>query len=278
MAVGTYRLKGKDAERVVYDAVCIGYRHIDTAAVYMNEAAVGAAIRRLLDEKIVRRDDLFITSKISPKSMGYTKTQECIHQSLVDLGISYIDLMLVHWPGSQGLRGNDPRNKLIRLETVKALTEQYRSGILKAIGVSNFNRSHFDGLEAVDCLHVNQIEFHPLQWTKTTQDLVEYCQHERHMLIGAYSCLGEGRLLNAVAYPEVADVAKVVGATMAQVLIAWAMRQGCLVMPKASSKERLIENFMATHVHLSEKDIAALNAMVERVGSTKFCWDPSTIT
>ncbi|KDO19970.1 hypothetical protein SPRG_13075 [Saprolegnia parasitica CBS 223.65] len=275
IGVGTYRLRGADAERVVYDAVRLGYRHIDTAAVYQNETFVGAAIRRLIAEGVVARQELFVTTKVSPRFMGYDNTKTCVGQCLRDLGLDYVDLMLVHWPGTQGMRTDDPRQKDNRVGTLRALKEGFEAGHLKAVGVSNFNLVHFEGIEEYP-VHVNQFEFHPLLFTPETQALLNYCA-TRAIVVEAYTCLGEGTLLNATEFPEVHAVAQSVGCTMAQVLIAWALHHGCVVMPKASSPERLRENLAAASVVLEKAHVAALDAIVARVGRRKFCWDPSTI-
>ncbi|OQR92519.1 aldo-keto reductase [Achlya hypogyna] len=275
IGIGTYRLRGADAERVVYDAVRIGYRHIDTASVYQNEQYVGAAIRRLIAEGVVARHELFVTTKVSPKFMGYDKTQACVAQSLRDLGLNYVDLMLVHWPGTQGLRSDDPAQKANRIGSLRALADGFAAGHLKAVGVSNFNPAHFDGIESFP-VHVNQFEFHPLLFTAETQALMQFCA-AKNIAIEAYTCLGEGTLLNATEFPEVAAVAASAGCTKAQVLIAWALQHGCIVMPKASSVERLRENLDANKVVLTADHVATIDAIVRRVGRRKFCWDPSTI-
>ncbi|RHY20692.1 hypothetical protein DYB25_005813 [Aphanomyces astaci] len=278
VAIGTYRLRGDDAERVVYDALCVGYRHIDTAAVYRNEVAVGRAIRRAIDENILTRPELFVTTKVSPKHMGYAKTVEAIQVSLRDLGLDYIDLMLLHWPGTQGKKADSPLQLPNRVGSMQALTEAFNAGTLKAVGVSNYLRAHFVGLDHFP-IHVNQVEFHPLQWTAETHELVGYCRR-RHMVMAAYSSLGEGSLLDDVAYPELAHVARQVGApaTVAQVLLAWGHSHGWVVIPKASSKARIQENWDATRqVTLSDEHMASINAIVDRVGPVKFCWDPSVI-
>ncbi|OQR90888.1 aldo-keto reductase [Thraustotheca clavata] len=275
IGVGTYRLRGQDAERVVYDAVRVGYRHIDTAVVYKNEKFVGEAIRRVVDEGIVTRADLFVTSKVSPKFMGYEMSKKCIEQSLSDLGLDYVDLMLVHWPGTQGLRTDDPRNKPNRIGTMQALKEAYEAGIVKAIGVSNFNIVHFEGIEAFP-IHVNQFEFHPLLYTPETRELMEFCS-AKSIAVEAYSCLGEGVLLNINEFPEIHAVATELKCTAAQVLIAWALHQGCIVMPKASSIGRLRENIQANEVVLEKDHIETINNIIQRTGRRKFCWDPITI-
>ncbi|KAJ3316043.1 hypothetical protein HDV04_000252 [Boothiomyces sp. JEL0838] len=276
IGLGTYRLKGEAAQKIVYDAVKMGYRHIDTASVYKNEQDIGRAISKLIEEQVVRREELFVTSKIAPKDQGFEKAQSAIQASLENLGpaVGYIDLMLVHWPGSQGLKPDNPLNKENRIGTMKALHEAYKNGLIKAIGVSNFNIYHFEGIDVP--IHLNQFEFHPLLWTGETRKLLEFC-HSRNIVVGAYSCLGEGSLLNPEAYPELEKVSQELGCSIAQVLIAWALVKNTIVMPKASSSARLKENLDAGKITLNSQQIETIDKIVERVGSVKYCWDPSKI-
>ncbi|KAJ3276841.1 hypothetical protein HDV01_002896 [Terramyces sp. JEL0728] len=276
IGLGTYRLKGEAVQKIVYDAVKMGYRHIDTACVYKNEQDIGRAISKLIEEGVVKRSDLFITSKIAPKDQGLEKASEAVNASLEKLGpeVGYLDLMLVHWPGSQGLKPDNPKNKENRIGTMNSLHEAYREGKVKAIGVSNFNISHFEGINVP--IHLNQVEFHPLLWTKETRRLIEFCS-DRKIVIGAYSCLGEGNLLDGEAFPELKGLAEEIDCTIAQVLIAWALEKNTIVMPKASSNTRLKENLEAGEIRLAKQQVDIIDHLVDRVGSTKYCWDPSRI-
>ncbi|KAI8902674.1 aldo-keto reductase [Globomyces pollinis-pini] len=275
IGLGTYRLKGDQVRKLVYDAVVLGYRHIDTAAVYKNEREIGLALTDLFQNGVVNRSELFITSKIQPKDMGYVKTKKAVEESLHNLNLEYLDLMLVHWPGTQKLKFDNPKNKINRIESVTALMEFRKDDVLKAVGVSNFNVNHFQGVE--DCsIQLNQIEFHPLLWCEKTAEIVEYCQ-KRDIVIGGYSCLGEGKLLESEKFPELSKIALETGYSIAQVLIAWALAKGCVVTPKASTIERLKENIRATEIRLSQSHMLMLDNLSTKYGVTKYCWDSTNI-
>jgi diketogulonate reductase-like aldo/keto reductase len=269
MAIGTYQMY--DAENIVYEAIKIGYRHVDTAAVYKNEEQVGRAIQRAIQDGIIERKDIFVTTKVAPKDQGYEKATAAIETSLQKLGLDYIDLMLIHWPGTSKLKPSNPKNKENRLGTIQALKESKK---LRFIGVSNFNIEHLEGID--DVVHVNQFELHPLLWDTETRKLFDYCA-SRSITVGAYSCLGQGNLLHAKEYPELDTVARKHACTIGQVLIQWALEKGCIVMPKASSIERLKENFGAQLVRFDMEDITMIDAIVARTGRVKYCWDPKEI-
>ena len=172
---GTYRIGPDQAQATVYEAIKLGYRHIDTAAVYKNEKQVGMAINQAIKEKLLSRKDLFLTTKVSPKDGGYEKTLVAIKNSLELLDCDYIDLLLLHWPGSQKLKPNDRLNKENRIGSIRAMNEMRMNGPILNIGVSNFNINHFDGIPNDILLLANQIELHPLLWDSKTKDLVDYC-------------------------------------------------------------------------------------------------------
>ena len=276
IGLGTYRMRDSDAEALVYDAIRIGYRHFDTAAVYRNESAVSSGVKRAINEGLVSRKDVWITTKIAPKDQGYDKCSKAILERLKLLDLDYIDLLLLHWPGSQGLKPSNPKNKENRLGSITAMHEAVLAGSVKRIGVSNFDIVHFDDIPSTVELFCNQIEFHPLLNTPDSLKLFEYCKN-RKILIQAYSCLGEGKLLDSEKYPQVAQVAKELNCTSAQVLIAWALSKGCIVMPKSSSKTRLQENFESVKIKLSQDHVKVLDGMADAFGSLKFCWNPKEI-
>ncbi|KAL2917249.1 hypothetical protein HK105_203314 [Polyrhizophydium stewartii] len=286
--VGTFRVRGDQAREVVRTAVRMGYRHIDSAAVYRNEAAIGEALAELFAEGFVSRSDMFITTKLGPKSQGYDRAREAIGASLASLGESpgFVDLLLIHWPGSQGMQPGDPRNAQNRLGTWRAVCEAYRDGRARSIGVSNYTHAQLSELAAAvrsDATGtlvmpmVNQFELHPLMWTPDTRALIGLCR-ELGICVQGYSCLGEGHLVNGdVDVREARGVAERTGATVAQVLIRWALERGDVVMPKSTHAARMAENLAATDVVLSEADLALLDGMAERLGPRRFCWDPTQI-
>ncbi|KAH6562318.1 hypothetical protein BASA60_011154 [Batrachochytrium salamandrivorans] len=295
IGLGTYRLKGEQVYSVIQTAIRLGYRHIDTAAVYGNEQEIGRAISHLIHAGDITRSELFITSKIGPKSQGYANAHQSIVDSLDKLGpdVGYLDLMLIHWPGSQGLQKNDPCNAVRRKETWLALNEAYRSGKIRAIGVSNFTKQHMDdivsvdvGLEAEETTSplevpmVNQFELHPLLWCDSTRDLISAC-HALGCRVQGYSCLGSGSLtdgsITGTDGLTLSEVAKRVGATTSQILIRWAIERGDIVMPKSSSETRLKENLDAALIQLSDMDMAWLDQLAGVSGVRRFCWDPTKI-
>ncbi|KAA0188591.1 hypothetical protein HAZT_HAZT000680 [Hyalella azteca] len=160
MLVGTYQIHSKEAIYKVLEAgLASGYRLIDTASGYRNEEHIGAALRDLLPKFGLKREDLFITSKIGPSSAGnHASVVSCCQASLQHLGTTYLDLLLIHWPGLHKIAGEDPRNKAGRLVTWSALQDLYRSGVTRAIGVSNYETRHCrEILDSGIVPHVNQV-------------------------------------------------------------------------------------------------------------------------
>lgn len=271
ISFGTYRLK--DPEIAVYNALKVGYRYIDTAAVYKNEKQVFQALERAIDDGIVTRDEVHLTSKISPKDAGYDKAKAAILKSIDNLG--KVDCMLLHWPGSARLALNSPKNKINRAGSIKALQEALQEGLVSQIGVSNFDPNHFEEVDFKG-IYINQIEVHPLLWDSKFQDLEMFCQQAGIILQG-YSCLGEGNLIDSKQYPEIYDISRRTGHTSAQILISWALQKDIAVAVKASSESRMAENLAASKVVLSKDDMRQLDALITIHGRKKFCWDPATV-
>lgn len=234
-------------------ALDVGYRLFDTASVYKNEETLGSILSERLASTSLKRSDLFITSKISPKDQGYERASAAIQESLNKLGpsIGYIDLMLIHWPGSQKVQPNSPQNSVNRRGTWDALKRAQEEGLVRAIGVSNYTLRHLQELDPPPA--VNQIEFHPLVYNDRMRTLLAYCD-EKDIVVQGYGSLGEGALVNGkLDVPVVMDIARAHDCTPAQVLLQWSIRKGCPVIPKASSKERIQENWNAVKVELSEE-------------------------
>ncbi|KND03079.1 uncharacterized protein SPPG_02144 [Spizellomyces punctatus DAOM BR117] len=265
LGLGTYRLKGTECREVVKNALKVGYRLIDTAAVYKNESDVGAAVQELVNTGEITREQVFITTKISPKDQGFDKAYAAGLTCLSNLGLSYIDLLLIHWPGTQGRKPTDPRNTTNRQESWRALEKLYKEGRVRAIGVSNFTVEHLKGLIKVAEIvpHVNQFEFHPCLY-KTQHPLVTYCKSTQ-IQPQAYSSFGEGHLLHSCLNLNTK-------CTRAQILLVWALRQSVGVIPKASSLERLIENLGAVEL---DEDVEGLEVLDG--GEKRFCWDPTSV-
>jgi methylglyoxal/glyoxal reductase len=247
--LGVYKVKeGSEVIESVKAAIKNGYRSIDTAAIYENEEGVGQAIR----ESGVPREELFITSKVWNSDQGYESTLQAYETSLKKLGLEYLDLYLIHWPGKDKYK-----------ETWKALEKLYKEGRVRAIGVSNFHIHHLEELlkDAEIKPMVNQVEYHPHLQQK---ELLAFCQKEGIQL-EAWSPLKQGQLLQE---PTLTEIAEKYGKTTAQVILRWDLQTKVVTIPKSIKEQRIIENANIFDFELSQEDmekIASLNKD-ERVG------------
>ncbi|XP_026208846.1 aldo/keto reductase [Anabas testudineus] len=269
VGLGTYKLWGpEDVYRAVDAALAAGYRAFDSAAVYRNEADLGRALKELLPKYGLTREDVFITSKLGPKDQG-DKAMEGALRSLSQLDLGYIDLYLIHWPGTQGLAVDDQRNPGNRAQSWATLEELHAQGKLKAIGVSNYTPKHMK--ELIQSCKVRpavlQVEFHP---RLCQTELRSVCE-EYGVCFQAYSSLGKGEL---VTDPVVMEVAKNCERTAAQVLLRWAVQQGVPVLPKSSNPDRIKENAKLFDFTLPDTDMDGLSALD---CGHKYCWDPSDV-
>ena len=243
---------GQVAADSVKAALAAGYRHIDTASIYKNEAGVGQGIR----ESGVPREEIFVTTKIWNNKRGYEKTRESVEKSLERLGLDYLDMVLIHWPAAPHRVENWEE---LNQSTWQALTDLYKEGKIRAIGVSNFKPHHLKALlEAEVKPMVNQIELHP---GMTQQDTVDLCR-EHGILLEAWSPLGCGRLLD---HPFLAELAAKYGKSVAQVCIRWCLQKGFLPLPKSVTPARIQQNAQVFDFVISDEDMAAMDAM-ENVG------------
>ena len=249
---GTYLTPDGDiAKNAVKEALDIGYRHVDTAFVYGNEKAVGDGIRA----SGVSRDDIFVTTKHWITMRGYEKASEAIDISLKNLGLDYLDLYLIHWPCVEKV---SPDWKDINASTWRAFEDAYKAGKIRAIGVSNFQKKHYDALaERCDIKPmVNQIEFHP---GYTQSETVAYSQ-EMGMLVQAFSPLGCGAVLGDAT---LASVAEKYNKSVAQVCLRFVLQSGLNVLTKSVTPARIAENAQIFDFELSEEDMAVIASLPE---------------
>lgn len=253
LGLGTYKIGAEQVERVVRDALDVGYRHIDTAQMYGNEAGVGAA----LASSRVPRDHLWVTSKLDNPNHRREDALRSFEATMRDLRLDVLDLFLVHWP-----MADSPGIDLV--DTWRTMIEILHSGRVRAIGVSNFQPEHLRRIVgATDVVPaVNQIELHP--WL--TQSELRAMHAQMGIVTQSWSPLGRGRLL---AEPTVVEIAEAVGASPAQVIIRWHLQNSLVVIPKSTHRERLAANADVFGITLDDTQMAALNALDQglRTGS-----------
>ena len=243
--VGTFRLKGQVVIDSVKNALELGYRAIDTAQIYENEAEVGQAIA----ESGVPRDQLFITSKIWVSNFAHDKLIASLKDSLKKLRTDHLDLTLIHWPS--------PNNEVPVAEFMGALLEAKKLGLTKEIGVSNFTIDLLkDAIAAVGAENIatNQIELHPYLQNRK---LVEFAQ-SKGIHITSYMTLAYGEVLKDPVIKAIADRH---GATSAQVTLAWAMQLGYSVIPSSTQRANLESNLKACELRLTEQDMQQIAAL-----------------
>ncbi|KAG6615272.1 putative aldehyde reductase [Phytophthora cinnamomi] len=244
---------GAETYNAVLSALKQGYRHIDTAQYYENEADVGRAIK----DSGIPRDEIFVTTKLFITNWGYNNALAATKASNEKLGLGYIDLYLLHAPGEVSTRD----------ESWRALEELHEQGILRDIGVSNFSEAHLEKFLKTAKVKpaVNQVELHP--WMMRPS-LVKYCQ-EHGILLQAYSPLARARKMDD---PTLLEIANDVGATPAQVLVAFSLANDFTTLPKSVDSDRQKLNLDGAKVKLSASQVAKLAALDEYlvVG-----WDPT---
>jgi len=246
LGLGVFKVEDEaECERVVSDALEVGYRHIDTAMIYRNEAAVGRAIAA----SGIPRDEIFVTTKLWNSDQGTETTQPALELSLELLGLDYVDLYLIHWPAP--LRD-------VFVPSWLVLEQLYAAGLTKAIGVSNFQPEHLKRvLEAGSIVPaINQVEIHPAFQQRTLRAF----QEPLGILTEAWGPLGQAKY-DLAELPGLVDIAKAHGRSIQQVVLRWHLQEGVIVFPKTVRKERLVENLSVFDFELSADDMAAIAAM-----------------
>ncbi|KQM82928.1 aldo/keto reductase [Agromyces sp. Leaf222] len=250
LGFGLYKVPATDATELALAAIDAGYRHLDTAAFYANEAEVGRAVR----ETDVARDDLFVTSKVWKDDNGYDATLRAFDDSMARFGLDVLDLYLIHWPVPSTDRYVDTWRALVRLQA---------EGRVRSVGVSNFHVHHVDRIIAETGVApvVNQVELHP--WLPQRELRADH--EARGIRVEAWSPLARGRVLDD---PTLALIAARHDRSPAQIVLRWHMQQGVIAIPKASSSARLRENLDVFDFELDEVDLAAIAALEsgERTG------------
>ena len=261
---GTWQSKdGPEAKNSVAEALRAGYRHIDTAQGYGNEESVGQAVK----ESGLKREDIFITSKLTNSVRGYSETLSAFHESLRKLGTDYMDLFLIHWPRPVYFKDDwEAQNA----QSWRAMEDLYREGKVRAIGISNFHPHHIEALlkTATVAPMVNQIRLAP----GDTQDEVVNFSREKGMLLEAYSPLGVGKVFEV---PQMKTLAEKYGKSIAQIAIRWSLQRGYLPLPKSVTAERIRENTRIFDFNLDDEDVELIAGLKGCVG---YSADPDSIT
>lgn len=248
LGLGTWMIENADVAQAVVDAVKIGYRHIDTAQAYANESGVGEGIRACG----VNREELFITTKLAAEVKSYEEAVSAIDQSLVAMGLDYIDMMIIHSPQPWMEFGEEDRFFEGNREAWRALEEAYEAGKLRAIGVSNFQKEDLDNILSACEVNpmVNQILAHI---SNTPKELIEYTQ-DQGILVEAYSPIAHGELLKN---QKVVYIAEKYGVSVPQLSIRYDLQLGLLPLPKTANPEHMKNNAEVDFV-ISEEDMEIL--------------------
>ena len=257
--LGVFKVSDDEAGENVKNAIINGYRLIDTAQIYGNEEGTGRGIKAGLEAAGLKREDIFITSKVWNNHISYDETIAAFYESLNKLGLDYLDLYLIHWPGNHAFE-----------ESWKALEFLYKEGKIRAIGVSNFNKSHLEELFSFSSVTpvLNQIEYHP----KLTQgDLIDFCK-KHDILVQAWSPLMQGQILTNETIPKIAEIHN---RNAAQIVLRWGLQNNILLVSKSVKTERIISNAELDDFSLTKEEMDIISNLNEnlRVGPNPDTFD-----
>ncbi|MBF2171331.1 aldo/keto reductase [Staphylococcus epidermidis] len=262
IGLGTYRVKDSDECREsVKHAIEQGYRSIDTAMIYGNEETVGQGIKEGLKSTGLSREDLFITSKLWLTDFGLQNVEEAYRQSVEKLGLDYLDLYLMHWPGT---------NEAVMIDSWRGMEDLYKQNQVKNIGVSNFTPEHFEALLAQVSIKpvINQVEFHPY----LTQNKLRKYLEAQNIIMESWSPLMNSQILHDDVINEVANE---VGKTPAQVVIRWNIQHDVVVIPKSVTPHRIEENLDVWNFELSDNQMERIDQLNQdkRIGPNPLEFD-----
>ncbi len=255
LALGTWFIDDDKAAEAVHEAVKIGYRHVDTAQAYANERGVGEGVRTAG----IPREELFVTTKVAAEHKDYESAARSIDESLAAMGLDYLDMMIIHSPQPWvEVNQSDDRYFEGNLEAWRALTDAYKAGKIRAIGVSNFQKEDIDNIwdNAEVKPMVNQVLCHI---SNTPLDLIDYCQ-SKGIVMEAYSPVAHGE---ALKNPKIAEMAAKYGVTIPQLCIRYDLQLGMITLPKTANPEHMKSNADADF-EISSEDMEALKH-VERI-------------
>lgn len=263
LALGTWLIDDDKAADAVKAAIAMGYRHIDTAQAYANERGVGEGVRT----SGVKREDLFVTTKVAAEHKDYKSAAEGIDNSLKEMGLDYIDMMIIHSPQPWlEVNQSDDRYYEGNLEAWRALTDAYKAGKLRAIGVSNFLQGDIDNIwnNADVKPMVNQVLCHI---SNSPLDLIKYCQ-DKGIVMEAYSPVAHGEAMKIAA---IADMAKKYGVSVPQLCIRFDIQLGMIVLPKTANPEHMKSNADVDFV-ISDEDMEILKNVekIDNYGDSSF--------
>lgn len=265
---GTWQMANDDnTADIIEHAINVGYRHIDTAAVYGNEESVGRGIQRAIDKGVVRREELFITTKLWNDDQTYDLAKKALDDSLERLNLDYVDLYLIHWPNPVKYRENWQE---ANTESWRAMEEEQAAGKIRTLGVSNFMPRHLRPLlESANVMPtVNQIYLNPSDMQPEAVS-----ENKKHnILTEAYSPLGTGDIFDI---EELSDLAKKYNKTKAQIVLRWSLQHGFLPLPKTETMNRVEENANLFDFEISEEDMKIIDGFKGRAGEGQ---DPDTIS